>query len=227
MKNYDLETAEYLSHGIGLFIAYMMGNDERSHIAEYVKIFQPYGTIVDMGCGVGTTGELIKEFVPESKTINVTNSEFQANYMAKHGRYFIQSDYHDTGLANEVADCVMFNESFGYGNPEVLMAESSRILKDGGFLLMKDFTPINNPSEVIEMSGWEYFVYPLSRIISAAEKANLKLIWAFNKDASVDRFVNFFFSSKMKDWHQNIHFPCNCICMKFVKMPDNTHGVSQ
>lgn len=227
MNDYDLETDEYLSHGMNLFIAHMMGDDERSHIEEYVKIFQPHGTIVDMGCGIGETGELIKEFVPSSRTINVTNSSAQADYMVKHGRYFIQLDYHDTGLANDIADCVMFNESFGYGNPEALMAESARILKEGGFLLMKEFTPISGLSEGIEISGWEYFVYPLSRIIGAAEKANLKLVWAFNKDASVDRFLNFFLNSKMKELHGNIDFPCNCICMKFVKMPVVTEGKMQ
>lgn len=227
MNNYDLETAEYLAHGMGLFIAHMMGDNERSHVEEYVKIFQPYGTIVDMGCGVGETGELIKEFVPDSRTINVTNSAAQAHHMVKRGRYFVQSDYHDTGLENEIADCVMFNESFGYGNPEALMAESARILKEGGFLLMKEFTPISDLSEGIEIAGWEYFVYPLSRIIGAAEKANLKLVWAFNKDTSVDRFVNFFLSSKMKEWHQNIDFPCNCICLKFVKMPYAKQETSQ
>lgn len=196
----------------------MMGDDERSHVAEYVNIFQPYGTIVDMGCGIGETGELIKEFVPDSKTINVTNSSFQAKYMAKNGRQFVHADYHDTGIDDESADCVMFNESFGYGNPELLMQESSRILKNGGFLLMKEFTPIENIDSVMEHSGWDHFVYPLSRIISAAEKANLKLVWAFNKNASVERFLNFFLNSRMKDWHKNIDFPCNCVCLKFVKM---------
>lgn len=227
MNNYDMETAEYLSHGIRLFVAHMIGDDERSHIAEYVQIFQPHGTIVDMGCGIGETGALIKEFVPDSQTINVTNSAFQANYMMTNGRYFIQADYHDTGLENGIADCVMFNESFGYGDPEKLMAESSRILKDGGFLLMKEFTPIKNIGSVMEHVGWDHFVYPLSRIISAAEKANLKLVWAFNKNASVERFLNFFFNSKMKEWHQNIDFPCNCICLKFVKMPELAQEVTQ
>lgn len=224
MNNYDLETEEYLSHGLKLFVAHMMGDDERSHIEEYVKIFQPYGTIVDMGSGIGETGELIKEFVPQSTTINVTNSAAQANYMAQSGRRFVMADYHDTGLDDSIADCVMFNEAFGYGDPEKLMAESSRILKENGFLLMKEFTPIKNLDSVTELSGWEHFVYPLSRIIGAAAKANLKLVWAFNKDASVDRFVSFFFNSKMKDWHQNIDFPCNCICMKFVKMPFVPNG---
>lgn len=227
MNNYDIETSEYLSHGIKLFVCQMMGDDERSHISEYVKIFQPYGTIVDMGCGIGETGELIKEFVPDSNTINITNSAFQINYMARQGRNFVYSDYHNTGLDDGIADCVMFNESFGYGNPEKLMKEASRILKENGYVLFKDFALKEKINETLEIYQWDYVVSPLSKIISSAESAGLKLVFAFNNNYSFERCEKFFHESKMQEWHGKLYFPCNSICMKFVKMPVVAEGKSQ
>lgn len=218
MNNYDVETAEYLSHGIKLFVAQMFGPDEPSHMEVYVKLFQPYGTIIDMGGGIGETGAWIKHFNPSSRTISVTNSKAQASYMRDLGREHVLTDFHDTGIPDEFADCAMFNESFGYGNPEKLMQEASRILKVNGFLIVKDFTPIDNIDKSFELTGWDFAVHPSSRIISSAEKANLKLVWAFNKDASSDRYTNFFNSSKMKDWHKNISFLGVSTCFKFMKI---------
>jgi ubiquinone/menaquinone biosynthesis C-methylase UbiE len=218
MNNYDVETAEYLSHGIKLFVSQMFGPDEPSHMEAYVKLFQPHGTIIDMGSGIGETGAWIKHFNPSSRTISVTNSKVQASYMRDLGREHVLADFHETGIPDEIADCVMFNESFGYGNPEKLMQEASRILKVNGFLIVKDFTPIENIDKSFEFTGWDFDVHPSSRIISSAEKANLKLVWAFNKDASSDRYVNFFNSSKMKDWHKNISFPGISTCFKFTKI---------
>lgn len=218
MKDYDRDTNEYLAHGIKLFVAQMFGPDEQSHMEAYINIFQPSGTIIDMGSGIGETGAWIKKFDPSSRTINVTSSEVQAHYMRDIGREYVLTDFHDTGIPDEFADFVMFNESFGYGNPEKLMQEASRILKTNGFLIVKDFTPIENIEKSFELTGWEFVVHPSSRIIGSAEKANLKLIWAFNKDASSDRYMNFFNSSKMKDWHKNITFPGVSTCFKFTKM---------
>jgi len=220
MNNYDLETNEYLAHGIKLFVSQMFGPDEPSHMEAYVNLFQPYGTIVDMGCGIGETGAWIKKFDPLSRTINVTNSEFQAEYMRDLGREYVLSDFHETGIPDEFADCVMFNESFGYGNPEALMQEASRILKVNGFVFIMDFTPTKNIGESLELTGWDFSLYPSSRIISSAEKANLKLVWAFNKDASNERCIKFFNESRMKEWHKQVLFPTVSTCFKFIKLED-------
>ena len=218
MNDYDLETEEYLAHGIKLFVGQMFGPDERSHMEAYCNIFQPSGTIIDMGGGIGETGAWIKTFNPSSRTISITNSKVQAEHMRDLGREYLLTDFHETEIPDEFADCVMFNESFGYGDPERLMQEATRVLKVDGYVLIKDFTPIENINKTMELSGWDYFVHPVSKIISSAENANLKLVWAFNKEASSDRYFQFFNSSKMKEWHKTVLFPGASTCFKFSKL---------
>ena len=227
MNNYDVETAEYLSHGIKLFVSQMFGPDEPSHMEAYVKLFQPYGTIIDMGGGIGETGAWIKHFNPSSRTISVTNSKVQASYMSDLGREHVLADFHETGIPDDFADCVMFNQSFGYGNPEKLMEEVSRILKVNGFAFIMDFTPTQNIGDSLELTGWDFSVYPASRIIGSAEKANLKLVWAFNKDASNERCLRFFNESRMKDWHGQVLFPTVSTCFKFVKLETSQPEITQ
>lgn len=228
MNNYDIETEEYLAHGVNLFIKPMLGENEISHMVEYVKIFRPEGLVVDMGCGVGKTGEYIKSMVPNADVINVTNSKYQFDYMVNRGINAVLADYHETGISDFSADFVMFNQSFGYGDPLRLMAEAARILKDGGSLAIYDFAPNENISSPLNFDGWEYWVYPVSHVINSAEKNNLKVVLAFNSKQYGDAGLAFLESSKkMREWHKKIVFPANAICMKFVKIPQKKDGARQ
>lgn len=218
MNNYEIETEEYLKHGIRLFQSGLFGRDETSHAAEYCRLTDPKGFIIDMGCGIGEMGALIKYIRPTTNTINVTNCTYQANYMAQLGRKVVLSDFSNTPLDSGVADFVMFNESFGYGDVNSLIKEAGRLLKTNGKLVIKDFRHINNLTTVVYEPTWEYSIYPPQEVINVAAENNLALEFYIHPNFYDDKFIEFLNKSKMAEWH-NINFrETEIVLYRFVKL---------
>jgi SAM-dependent methyltransferase len=218
MNNYDIETSEYIKNGLGLFQCGLFGDTEEEHVKIYCQYVEPKGVIVDMGCGIGTMGALINEFVPNTMTINVTNSTFQAKYLEDNGRKVILSDYKNIPLPDGFADFVMFNESFGYGGEDTALAEAARILKVGGSLAIKDYSHTDKISDGEYIDSWEYMIYPMSKILQKAELLNLRLDFMIHPDANVQKCHVFLANSKLKDWHDIDYRSGRTMLCKFTKI---------
>lgn len=222
MNNYEIETEEYLNHNIRLFQLNLFGATELEHVQVYCGFTQPYGLIVDLGCGIGEMGALIAQVIPTTHTINVTNCKVQCEYMANLNRTFVLADYHNTELPDAIADTVMFNESFGYGDMSNLLKEVSRLLKTNGQLIIKDVTPLDPTIEDPIIPGWDYKVNQTSKLIKTAEENNLHLSLLVHPQVYKTR-LDVLSSGKFEEWHssktsniQITDYPAS-IC-KFIKI---------
>lgn len=218
MNNYEIETEEYLKHGLKLFQCGLFGPTEISHVAEYCRLTNPSGLIIDMGCGIGEMGALIKHIRPTTHTIGVTNCEYQIQYMRERNRDCVLSDYSHTPLKDGVADFVMFNESFGYGDVEKLTAEASRILKKGGALVIKDYMHSTNLTGVEREGTWEYNFYPPHVMIGSASKHGLALDFYIRPHCDNSKCYQFLSESKLNQWHDANYRDAITILCRFIKI---------
>ena len=203
-NDYELETAEYLRHGLRLFQAIMVAETEAEH-AEILhrKIGAPVGSLyIDMGCGVGEMSRLFGAIDPAGHFISVTNSEVQAALTRDMGgSEVILTDFHNTGIPGGVADVVMFNETWGYGDPQRLAAEAYRLLKPGGRLFIKDWYSKTSGYSP-EWDWWQWDLNGMQRPLLDAGFSALSLQKI--EDPSSDRYDRFIQASELM---QRIH-PC-------------------
>ena len=203
-NDYDLETAEYMRHGLKLFQAVMLAETEGDHAkALYSVINAPTGaTFVDMGCGVGELSRLFAACDPSAMFYSITNSETQAA-LTRHfgGSDVVLTDFHDTGLPDGVADVVMFNETWGYGDPQRLANEAFRLLKPDGRIFLKDWHS--------QSSGyspeWDWHQWRLQDIFMTLMQAGFDMVTAQNiANPQRDRYQAFMQASELM---QQMH-PC-------------------
>lgn len=219
MNNYDVETAEYLAHGLTLFQYGLFGNSELEHVQRFCELVHPRGVVVDMGAGIGTMGKLMREVCPEVETvINITNSAEQAKIADANNERVVLSDFHAVPeVPTSSADVVMFNESFGYGDPGTLMAESARMLKTGGMLVIKDFSVNTRLLDTVVLPGWEYRVFPQHEILHAAAKTGLRCLMVLHPITSTERWAKFMQQSKMAQWHGTTNYDGRAAVFVFVR----------
>lgn len=218
MNDYDIETSEYIEHGLKLFQCGLFGENEEEHVKKYCEYVQPRGVIVDMGCGIGTMGDIIKQFVENTTTINVTNSSFQAKYLEENGKKFILSDYKNIPLLNNSVDFVMFNESFGYGGEDTALEEAARILKIGGSIAIKDYSHSHKLENGEYIDSWNYIIYPMSKILRKAESLNLRLDFMMHPEVNAQKCHIFLAKSKLKYWHDIDYRNGITMLCKFTKI---------
>jgi SAM-dependent methyltransferase len=222
MNDYEIETAEYLEHGLNLFQCALFGSSEDEHIQRYNEYFKPRGFVIDMGAGIGTMCAGLKAVTPEiTRTLNITSSPTQVAIMRELGRECLLSDYHHIDeLSDEVADYVMFNEAFGYGDPTALMQESARLLAPGGRLVVKDFAANRFFTEDILLGGWEYRVYTTQKIITAAANAGLRCDFFVRPIVYMQHWWDFMYKSRMPKWHGQESFDVEAAVFAFTKGAD-------
>lgn len=173
-SDYDVETDEYVRHGMNVLQAYMFDDDEVKHCRHLYDVVQPSdgAFMVDMGCGTGELACIWKELNPSLRPIGVTNSKVQIEYVRSKQVDSILSDYHQVPLPDQCADLVTFFESFGYGDGPRLMREAFRLLRPGGRLFFKDlFAP-----ETCFLDMWEYTLHDLTSVKEMAKQAGLECI---------------------------------------------------
>lgn len=203
MNNYELETEEYLKHGIRLFQAHLLGDSELEHVINFVHICRPVGVGIDMGCGIGEMGHLLKIVDPSLTVVGVTNSKVQSDYMISANRTHFFSDYHSVPLQDEVANFVMFNESIGYGHLDALIAESGRLLKKNGQLLIRDFCNTTSTTEFFYLKSWGYTQHPINVLVEKAANNNLTMNFFLKPKTNFDRFKKVLMNSRLKEWHDD------------------------
>lgn len=229
MNNYEIETHEYLTHGLTLFQYGLFAETEEEHVRRFCELTQPQGVVVDMGAGVGAMGRMIQQLRPEvTSVINVTNSLTQARIIKDASGSVCLCDFHHVEeVPAGAADFVMFNESFGYGNPEELMSESARLLRYGGRLVVKDFSVNRRLLETVELPGWEYHIYPQHRILHAAAKAGLRCVMVVHPSINTKKWAEFLQKSRMVAWHGDQDYDGTTAVFVFSKIESVPQGAHQ
>lgn len=160
-----------------MFIASRLAPSEEGHVYVYEKLLDaPQGAVlVDMGCGVGGFGTLLEQVRPDIRVVNVVNDPSLIAHMQDRGLDCVQASFEHTPLDPDYADVVTFNESIGHGDIYKALAEAARVLRPGGILMVKDFTPTSPTLAAVHMGAWEYKVNSAAAMMHAAAVAGLSL----------------------------------------------------
>ena len=162
----------FIANGAYMFNATRLAPTEHEHVQIYYDFLQPKNNdlIIDMGCGSGEYGYKLNQIDPSLRVINITNNAKMITFMENENRECIYTSYENTTLPDKVADIVMFNESIGHIDLPTIFLEVSRILKDNGILVIKDFS-ITNPFEInIHLENWNYIIRQPAELIYVASQ---------------------------------------------------------
>lgn len=163
--NYDIDTPRYVAHGLTVFQANLVEGDEFKTVELIHAALNPHqdSVIMDFGAGIAGVPKMMLEIDPTLKFLCVSNSKFQTDYidaMQHKSIAAINCDFHNVPLPDDSIDYAMFNETIGYGDLPILLQEVSRLLKVGGRVVIKDFTPYGD-DELNEMffDVWGYRIH--------------------------------------------------------------------
>lgn len=181
---------EFVRNGAQMFVGMRLAPTEEQHTAIYYNFMQPNqnAVVVDLGCGIGGCGYHLQQIDPSLRVINVVNEPSLIAYMQSLGRECVEASYENTGLPDGIADNVMFNESIGYGDLDAVLAEASRLLKAGGRLTIKDFSPIDQTKEEVEFDEWDYRSKRPDLVISLAYKHGFHVEMLFHPSIYMDHW---------------------------------------
>jgi ubiquinone/menaquinone biosynthesis C-methylase UbiE len=170
--------SEFLHRGYKLFNAARIAPTEKEHARAYYDFMAPQSNsfIVDMGAGTGQCGVLLQELDPSLEVLNVVNDPALIKLMQNLQLDCLYASFEDTGIPAASADVVMFNESIGHGNLDKALFEAARVLRAGGELFIKDFTPVDASKETISFDSWGYKIHRQDLFISTAYKNGFNLV---------------------------------------------------
>lgn len=207
---YDEWTPRYTALGGELIEAFRAANDidtvqyylEAAHLADGQRI-------LDAGCGVAGPAAYFAEQLNvqvDALTISAVQVETARRNIAKktlRGKVNVhQGDYHQLGqyFTANTYDRIVFLESLGHANrPEVVIAESAKLLKTGAYIYIKDFflkesndnAFLERCAKVVENIN-RYYTYntlDLHKTLSALRQNNLEIMVlrkpAFQDDIAV------------------------------------------
>lgn len=149
-KYYDEWTDKYTEFG-GELIEAFRTKDDQDVLEYYIDSarLENGQSIVDAGCGVCGASAYFAERLNlqiDALTISQIQVERSIENLEKKkliGKVLVQKgDYHHLSnyFNNDYYDRVLFIESLGHSiNPEKVIAESYKILKNGGYIYIKDF----------------------------------------------------------------------------------------
>lgn len=167
----------FMDNGAYLFNAARLAPTEEEHCQLYYEFVQPKqgSLIVDLGCGSGEVGAWFRKFDPSLLVMNVVNDDSLIHKMLELGRECINSSMDATPLPDSVADNVMFNESIGHVSLVAAFREAARLLRTGGVLTIKDFSPVSPATSRLHLDHWGYTIHSPEDFICEAVKAGFSV----------------------------------------------------
>ena len=166
-----------MRQGAGMFVAARLAPTEHEHAKRYHAFMSPKpdSVIIDLGSGSGECGALLKDIDPTLQVINVVNDEGLIDYMMSVGRLCLHASFDDVPLPGDMADYVMCNEAIGHGELDDVLKEASRLLKDGGVMVIKDFSITDNAKAKLDLHAWNYQARQPHEFVAAAYRNGLSV----------------------------------------------------
>ena len=105
---------------------------------------EPFGDVLDVGCGTGAVVELLHERYPEARYTGLDLTPAMIDVAQAKGLpncAFVVGDAEDLPFGDASFDAVISSNSFHhYPNPSAFFAGVARVLRPGGRLILRDYT---------------------------------------------------------------------------------------
>lgn len=130
--------------GWKLLQPYRYADSDVEHASVLLELAKfPFGaSVLDVGCGVGECAKLMHQHRPDLKFTLVNFSREQLNDCPVRFPREL-ADAHSLPFADESFDAVMFNHALGNMDWQIAFAESARVLKPGGVMLVNEVERIS------------------------------------------------------------------------------------
>jgi cyclopropane fatty-acyl-phospholipid synthase-like methyltransferase len=205
-ETYDEDTRDYLSHGIGLFVWFLLAETEPAHVERLVRYAglsdHPAGlVVVDLGCGVGELLRLLHSTFPCNRYLGVTISSVQAR-AARARAPFARVDCADfnrwtmpTGV-----DLFVMVESLGHVHDLAsFLGKCATSLNVGGRVLIQDVLSSNGLRSI---PSWSYSVRQKAEVAECAVAAGLTVLDISEPVASSARAMQYWSeSARVRQFH--------------------------
>lgn len=141
-----------------LFHGWRFCKDERQHLHQLVDWFNPQlnKIYVDCGCGRGTILRYLFDN-HHGAGVGINIDKLQVKECLGKGVPTLEGSYTDINLPSDFADVVIFTESFCYADPDIILPEVNRLLRDTGEIWIKDFFFNGTAAQRKNLfSAWKY-----------------------------------------------------------------------
>lgn len=160
----------------GLLQMFQFAADEERHLEILMSQLELHGTdkILDLGCGTGRLAEWLQAHCP---TVEVTqlNRNLAQLSCCRPDSDRVAGDMLSLPFRGHSFDAVIMAYSLGYGLVDDVFAESARILKPGGQLLLYDLACRDGRPANYMLVTLGYKVYDWLRVVGAARRVDLTL----------------------------------------------------
>lgn len=180
-RHFNNTAADYVNSGNGQFVQHMYA----PLIAELENIHS--GRLLDIGCGNGDFFGLIKDKGMELHGIDLAENMVKVA-QGKYGdiAYILLSDAENIPFQDGMFDIIVCNASFHhYTNPQAVLTQMRRVMKDSGMLLIGDpwmpqpIRAVMNYFTKFSDEG-DYHYYGKREMETLMDKCGLKLIESKN-----------------------------------------------
>ncbi len=152
---------------------YEMCKDDYPPMLAELEI-DPFDNVLDVGCGTGPVIELLAKKYPEKHFVGLDITPAMIEVAQSKGLSnadFLVGDAENLPFGDESFDAVLCSNSFHhYPNPGAFLHEAHRVLRDGGKLILRDYT--SNDVVVWLMNTFEM---PLARLVGHGDVRILKM----------------------------------------------------
>lgn len=152
---------------------YEMCKDDYPPMLAELEI-DPFDNVLDVGCGTGPVIELLAKKYPEKHFVGLDITPAMIKVAQSKGLSnadFLVGDAENLPFGDESFDAVLCSNSFHhYPNPGAFLHEAHRVLRDGGKLILRDYT--SNDVVVWLMNTFEM---PLARLVGHGDVRILKM----------------------------------------------------
>lgn len=152
---------------------YEMCKDDYPPMLAELEI-DPFDNVLDVGCGTGPVIELLAKKYPEKHFVGLDITPAMIEVAQSKGLSnadFLVGDAENLPFGDESFDAVLCSNSFHhYPNPGAFLHEAHRVLRDGGKLILRDYT--SNDVVVWLMNTFEM---PLARLAGHGDVRILKM----------------------------------------------------
>lgn len=205
-------TAAFLSIGYTILQVHRLAADDREHVAALLGLLAPRAgaLVLDVGCGLGTIGRIMRELRPDLSFALVNSSASQLAQCPDIDRRIL-ADLHAMPLPAASVDTAMMLYSLRFAVPEAAFIELARVMRPGAPLLIWD-AETEDSRRVTETLGYELF--PRARVLAAAARAGLVLDFVLTPETTnTDAFLR----TVPRDFYDHVFAGVHPVAYRFTK----------